>query len=84
MQEKEYEIISIPISNGTEKEFVIIDTFTAEEKNYVAVSLVEEDQIQDGVYIYRCTEAEDGDVVVETIYTPAEYKRAVRVYETLH
>ena len=36
---EEYEVIRIPVSDGTEKEFAIMDTFTVEEKHYMAVSL---------------------------------------------
>ena len=34
----EYEVISIPISDGTERDFAIMDTFTVDKVNYVAVS----------------------------------------------
>ena len=37
---EEYEVIRIPVSDGTEKEFAIMDTFTVEEKHYMAVSLI--------------------------------------------
>ena len=76
---EEYEVIRIPVSDGTEKEFAIMDTFTVEEKHYMAVSLIQEDEIQEGVYRYR--DAEDGDIVVEQITEPAEYKRVSRAYE---
>lgn len=79
----EYEIIRIPVSDGTEKEFAIIDTFAAEKKQYVAVSLVKDDIIQDGIFLYRYTDAEDGDMIVETISTPEEYERIAEVYESL-
>ena len=77
----EYEVISIPVSDGTEKEFVIMDTFTVEGKSYMAVSLIQEDEIQEGVYLYRYRDAEDGDIVVEQITEPAEYERVSRTYE---
>lgn len=77
----EYEVISIPVSDGTEKEFVIMDTFTVEGKSYMAVSLIQEDEIQEGVYLYRYQDAEDGDIVVEQITEPAEYKRVSKAYE---
>lgn len=80
---EEYEVISIPVSDGTEKEFAIMDTFEVEEKSYMAVSLIEGDEIQEGVYLYRCHNAEDGDVVVEQITEPAEYKRVSKAYEEL-
>lgn len=77
---EEYEVISITISDGTERDFAIIDTFTVEEQEYVAVSLIEEDNIKEGVYLYRYSEAEDGDAVVETIVSPAELKRVKNAY----
>ena len=78
---EEYEVVSIPVSDGTEKEFAIMDTFKVEEKHYMAVSLIQEDEIQEGVYLYRYRDEEDGDVVVEQITEPAEYKRVSKVYE---
>ena len=63
------------------KEFAIMDTFTVEGKSYMAVSLIQEDEIQEGVYLYRYRDAEDGDIVVEQITEPAEYKRVSRTYE---
>jgi len=77
----EYEVISIPISDGTEREFAIIDTFEIRRKKYMAVSLVEEDEIKEGVYIYRYDQAEDGDVIVEEIAEPEEYNKAAAVYQ---
>lgn len=77
----EYEVISIPVSDGTEKEFAIMDTFAVEGKSYMAVSLIQEDEIQEGVYLYRYQDAEDGDIVVEQITEPAEYKRVSKAYE---
>ena len=77
----EYDVISIPISDGTEKEFAIMDTFEIRRKKYMAVSLVEEDEIKEGVYLYRYTNAEDGDVIVEQIEDEEEYKKAVAAYE---
>ena len=37
--------------------------------------------VSDGVYLYRYRDAEDGDIVVEQITEPAEYKRVSRAYE---
>ena len=44
-----------------------MDTFEFEGQGYLAVSLIEGDEIQEGVYIYRYHNAEDGDVVVEPV-----------------
>ena len=77
----EYEVISMEVSDGTEREFAIIDTFEVRRKTYMAVSLIEDDEIQDGVYIYRYYNAEDGDVIVEEIADSEEYNKAVKAYE---
>lgn len=78
---EEYDVIMIPVSDGTEREFAIIDTFEVRRKTYMAVSLVEDDEIQEGVYIYRYFNAEDGDVIVEEIDDPEEYHKAAVAYE---
>ena len=40
---EEYEVISIPVSDGTERDFAIMDTFEFEGQGYLAVSLIEGD-----------------------------------------
>ena len=42
---EEYEVISIPVSDGTERDFAIMDTFEFEGQGYLAVSLIEGDEI---------------------------------------
>ena len=37
---EEYEVISIPVSDGTERDFAIMDTFEFEGQGYLAVSLL--------------------------------------------
>ena len=34
---EEYEVISIPVSDGTERDFAIMDTFEFEGQGYLAV-----------------------------------------------
>lgn len=52
---KTYDTVMIPLSNGEDGEFAIMDEFTFENKHYIAVSLVQDDEIQEGMYIYRAT-----------------------------
>lgn len=77
----EYEVITMTISDGTEREFAIMDTFELRRKKYMAVSLIEDDEIQEGVYLYRYYNAEDGDVVVEEIADEEEYHKAATAYQ---
>ena len=80
---EEYEVIRIPVSDGTEKEFAIMDTFTVEEKHYMAVSLIAEDVILDGGYLYRYRVAVDVDFFVEQFTYPAEYMSVSSAFEAL-
>lgn len=77
---EEYEVINITVSDGTEKEFAIMDTFEMNDKKYVAVSLVEGDEIVEGEYIYSYTESEDGEMIVQIITDEAEYDAVVEAY----
>lgn len=79
----EYQVISIPISDGTEREFAIIDTFEIRRKKYMAVALIEDEDIKDGIYIYRYHKADDGDVIVEEISEIDEYDKAAAVYKKM-
>jgi len=79
----EYKVISIPISDGTEREFAIIDTFEVRRKKYMAVALIEDEDIKDGIYIYRYQKADDGDVIVEEIAEIDEYDKVAAVYKKM-
>ena len=57
---KTYDTVMIPLSDGQEQEFAIIDEFDYEEQHYIVVSRVLEDEIQDGLYLYRASETEEG------------------------
>ena len=72
---EEYEVISIPVSDGTERDFAIMDAFKIRGTGIPGSLLIEGDEIQEGVYIYRYDNAEDGDVVVEQITYRQNTKR---------
>ena len=57
---KTYDTVMIPLSDGQEQEFAIIDEFDYEKQHYIVVSRVLEDEIQDGLYLYRASETEEG------------------------
>lgn len=80
---EEYEVISIPISDGTQREFAILDTFEVEGQDYMAVALVEGEEIQEGIYIYRYENADDGDLIIEQITAPEEYQKVAKFYEEM-
>lgn len=79
---EEYEVINITISDGTEKEFAIMDRFEVEGKKYVAVSLVEGEEITEDTFIYGCDENGD-EIEVHTIDDMDEYEKVVDYYSAM-
>lgn len=77
---QEYEVIMIQVSDGSEKEFAIMDTFEVEGKKYMAVSLVEGDEIQEGIYLYGFRETEEGEIIPEQIVDQEEYEKVADIY----
>lgn len=77
---QEYDVITIAISDGSEKEFAIMDTFMVEDQKYIAVSLVLGDEIQDGVYLYRCQETAEGEIIADQIADLEEYDKVSAFY----
>ena len=79
----EYDVIQIPVSDGTERDFAIMNSFQVEGKDYIAVSLVEGDEIREGIYLYRCETISDGELMVEQIQSEKEYEKVVKACEAL-
>ena len=48
-EEFEYDVIGIPLEDGTELNCIVIDIFDVEGENYIA--LIPEDEIEDGELI---------------------------------
>ena len=57
---KTYDTVMIQLSNGQEQEFAIMEEFNYGENHYIVVSQVMEDEIQEGLYLYRASETEAG------------------------
>ena len=59
---------------------ILQDTYEVKKADMIPVE-VSVPGSKEGVYLYRYRDAEDGDIVVEQITEPAEYKRVSRAYE---
>lgn len=79
----EFEVITIPVSDGTEREFAIIEKFEYNSLKYMAVSLIENDEITEGEFLYGYTDAPDGDVNVEMITDQEEYEAVAKHYSNM-
>ncbi|MGN0424939.1 MAG: DUF1292 domain-containing protein [Acetatifactor sp.] len=79
----EYDVIQIPVSDGTERDFAIMNSFQVDGRDYIAVSLVEGDEIREGIYLYRSETVSEGELIVEQIESAREYETVVKAFEAL-
>ena len=77
---KEYDTVMIRLSNGRDQEFAIMDEFDFEENHYIVVSAVINEEIQEGLYIYRAVES-DGELEISRIENAGEFERVSAYYE---
>lgn len=77
-----YDTVMIPVSNGAEKEFAIIEEFDFEEKHYIVVSPVEDNQVQEGLYIYRAVVSGE-ELEVSRIEDAEEFEKVSAYYEKM-
>lgn len=77
----EYITFNTETSAGEIVEMAVVSEFEFEGKEYVAASLVVEDTIQEGVYIYK---VKDGDeFAVEKLRNKFEYDKVSKAYVEL-
>ena len=77
---EEYVTFTVTNKDGEEIEMAVVDEFEFEKKNYVVGALIEGDTInEDGVYIYRAREIEDG-FEAEKITNAVDYEKVVKAY----
>lgn len=79
---QEYDTVMIPLSNGTEQEFAIMEEFDLEQKHYIVVSPVMNDEIQDGFYIYNAVAVGD-ELEIAKIDDADEFARVTAHFEKM-
>ena len=75
-----YDTVMITVSSGAEKEFAIMEEFDLEEKHYIVVSPVEDNQVQEGLYIYRAVVSGE-ELEVSRIEDAEEFGMVSTYYE---
>ena len=77
-----YDTVMITVSDGSEKEFAIMEEFDIEEKHYIVVSPVENDQVQGGLYIYKAVISGE-EMEVLRIEDAEEFEKVSAYYEAM-
>lgn len=83
MEQRDYDTFLLPMEDGSEQEYAILDDFTAGEGQYLLVSPVYRGRVSEEEFeLYRYRE-ENGDLIVECIEDDGEFERARAAYEAL-
>lgn len=77
-----YDTVMITVSNGAEKEFAIMEEFDFEGKHYIVVSPVEDNQVQEGLYIYGAVVSGE-EMEISRIEDAEEFEKVSAYYEKL-
>ncbi len=77
-----YDTVMITVSDGSEKEFAIVEEFDFEEKHYIVVSPVENNEVQEGLYIYSAVVSGE-ELEVSRIEDVEEFEKVSVYYEGL-
>lgn len=76
-------IVTLTLDNDEELECVVLTIFEANEKEYIALLPIAEDEDQEEgeVYIYRYTEDKDGEPELANIEDDEEYEIAADAFD---
>lgn len=81
-KEQEFATVTLTLDDDTELECAIFRIFPAGDKEYIALIPIadSEDEEQD-VYLYRYTEVEGGEPILENIETDEEYELVAEAFD---
>ena len=78
----DYETIVIPMEDGKDEECAILATFMVDDKEYIVVSPIVDDELSDDAYMFALTREGD-DMIIDNIEDDDEYEKAAKAYEEL-
>ncbi|MBL7575026.1 Protein of unknown function [Peptoniphilus asaccharolyticus DSM 20463] len=82
-EEFEYDVIGIPLEDGTELNCIVIDIFDVEGEKYIA--LIPEDEIEDGdVILFKYAELSDEEVELTEIEEDEEFTKVSEAFSKLN
>lgn len=67
-------ILTLELEDGTEEDCVVLTVFPMDDRQYIALTPVEEFDSEDGtIYLYRYSEDEDGNPILDDIEDDEEF-----------
>lgn len=75
---EEYVTFMVELSAGEEVEMAVLLEFEFENKEYVAAGRIKNDEIQEGIYLFKVKDGEE--FAVEKLRNKFEYDKVSRAY----
>lgn len=81
--ENEHDSITLSLDDGTELNCVVLDIFSVDNKDYIALQPEEGEEEDDNVFLYRYIQEGDGDPELLNIDDDDEFEAVADAFEEL-
>lgn len=81
--EFEHDSITLSLDDGTELNCMVIDIFSVDDKEYIALQPEEGEEEEDNVFLYRYIQDGDGDPQLLNIEDDDEFEAVADAFEEL-
>jgi uncharacterized protein YrzB (UPF0473 family) len=81
--EFEHDSITLSLDDGTELNCIVLEIFTVDDKEYIALSPEESEEEDDNVFLYRYIQEEDGEPQLLNIDDDDEFEAVADAFEEL-
>ncbi len=81
--EFEHDSITLSLDDGTELNCIVLDIFSVDDKDYIALQPEEGEEEDDNVFLYRYIEEEDGEPQLLNIDDDDEFEAVADAFEEL-
>jgi uncharacterized protein YrzB (UPF0473 family) len=81
--EYEHDSITLSLDDGTEINCVVLDIFSVDNKDYIALQSEEGEEEDDNVFLYRYIQEGDGDPQLLNIDDDEEFEAVADAFEEL-
>jgi hypothetical protein len=81
--EFEHDSITLSLDDGTELNCIVLDIFSVEDKDYIALQPEEGESEDDNVFLYRYIQDEDGEPQLENIEDDDEFEAVADAFEEM-
>ncbi len=81
--EYEHDSITLSLDDGTELNCIVLDIFSVDDKDYIALQPEEGEEEDDNVFLYRYIQEGDGDPQLLNIDDDNEFEAVADAFEEL-